>query len=138
MAKSRKTTLLTNLEVAVMCVIWDASPRPLTVREVVDELNRDRKKPLAYNTVQTILTILKDKGVARSRPGAGRAHEFRARLSPEEVPSSMVGDLVDRLFDGQAHALLLKLVEHESLSRAELLDLKQLIEHELEDEPEEP
>ncbi|MFO0983143.1 MAG: BlaI/MecI/CopY family transcriptional regulator [Planctomycetota bacterium] len=134
MAKQRKVAVLTNLEVAVMKVVWEAGGEPLTVREVVERLNQVRGRSLAYNTVQTILTILKDKGVVRSRPGPGRAFEFTARLSRDEVSTTMVDDLVARLFDGQAHPLLLKLVEHESLRREDLEALRRLIDKELHDE----
>jgi predicted transcriptional regulator len=136
MKARQRQTLLTNLELAVMRVVWKVAPEPLTVREVVDHLNRGRRKPLAYNTVQTMLTILKDKGVVESRAGAGRAHRFRARVSREEVSTSMVGDLVERLFDGNVQPLLLQLVGTETMNREELRRLKALIEHQLDDEAE--
>ncbi|MFG0318981.1 MAG: BlaI/MecI/CopY family transcriptional regulator [Planctomycetota bacterium JB042] len=132
--RKRKTTLLTNLELQVMRVVWDAEA-PLTVRDVVDRLNEGRRKPLAYNTVQTMLTILREKGVVESKAGEGRAHRFRARVSQEEVTTSMVGDLVERLFDGKVEPLLVQLVGNESLSRSDLEALKGLIENQLDDDP---
>ncbi|MEQ8765311.1 MAG: BlaI/MecI/CopY family transcriptional regulator [Planctomycetota bacterium] len=134
MTAKRKSTLLTNLELAVMRVVWAAHPEPLTVREVVDGLNEGRRKPLAYNTVQTMLGILRDKGVVEVRQGSGRAYVYRAKRSQEEVTTTMVGDLVERLFDGHVQPLLLHLVEQERLSRADLSSLKELIETQLDDE----
>lgn len=129
----RKTTLLTNLELAVMRVVWGAG-EPLTVRDVVDRLNEGRRKPLAYNTVQTMLTILREKGVVQSKAGEGRAHRFAPRVTRNEVTTSMVGDLVERLFDGNVEPLLVQLVGNESLSRTDLEALKGLIEDQLVDE----
>lgn len=129
----KPTTLLTNLELAVMRVVWTADG-PLTVREVVDRLNTGRRKPLAYNTVQTMLTILREKGAVTARPGPGRAHSFSPRVSQEQVSTSMVGDLVERLFDGQVAPLLVQLVGNESMSRDELRDLQSMIQDQLEDE----
>lgn len=117
-----------------MQVVWDVKPEPLTVRDVVERLNQGRRKRLAYNTVQTMLTILKEKGVVESQVGQGRAHRFRARVSREEVNTSMVGDLVDRLFDGNAQPLLVQLMGHESLDREQLERIKALIENQLDDE----
>ncbi len=134
MSTRRRTTLLTNLELAVMRVVWAAAPEPLTVRAVVDGLNEGRRKPLAYNTVQTMLNILRDKGVVECRRGTGRAFDYRSVRSQEEVTTSMVGDLVERLFDGHVQPLLLHLVEQERLSRDELASLKDLIEDQLDDE----
>ena len=59
----RKTILLTKLELEVMREVWDSHPVSLTARDVVDRVNRARSKPLAYNTVQTVLKILEDKRV---------------------------------------------------------------------------
>src|SRR5262249_36632746 len=105
----------------------------LTVRDVVEGLNRGRPRPLAYNTVQTVLNILRDKGVLRVRPGQGRAFVYAPKISREHVTTSMVGELVERLFDGRGQPLLLNLVERDELSRDELERLKRLIDERLDD-----
>jgi predicted transcriptional regulator len=81
---SGRGRILTPLELEIMRVVWDAAPEAVTAREVVDRLNAVRSKALAYNTVQTMLTILREKGVLASRPGKGRAHLHRARLAAPE------------------------------------------------------
>lgn len=129
----RKQVVLTNLELAVMRVVWQAQPEALRVREVVELLNARLPRPLAYNTVQTMLNILREKGVVRSRASTGRAYLYSARLSREEVSTSMVSDLVERLFDGRVEPLLVQLVENENLDRNELEQLKQIIETQLDD-----
>lgn len=130
----RKTILLTKLELEVMREVWDSKPVALTARDVVDRMNRSRSKPLAYNTVQTVLKILEDKRVVVSEPGPGRAHLFQPRVSRDQVSTSMIGDLVDRLYDGEVEPLLVHLVGNEKLSRTELIKLREIIEAQLEDE----
>jgi len=130
--RSSSPTLLTNLELEVMQVVW-RSPEPANVREVMDIVNQDRSRPLAYNTLQTMLTILRDKGVVVAEPGPGRAHVFRARLSRKEVTTHMVGDLVQRLFEGESKPLLLHLMDQENLSRDELRELRDAVERQLDD-----
>jgi predicted transcriptional regulator len=44
-----------DLEAAIMDVVW-AAAAPVRVREVAEQLNRDR--PLAFNTVQTVMENL--------------------------------------------------------------------------------
>jgi len=95
-----------------------------------------RGRPLAYTSVQTMLNILKKKGVLSSRPGPGRAHEYRSRVSRDQATESMTQDFVQRLFGGDAQPLLAHLLEHESVNRDELEGLKKLIEKELGDEVE--
>ena len=55
-----------DLEAAIMDVMW-AAGRPLRVREVADELNRNR--PLAFNTVQTVMENLFRKGWLNRQQG---------------------------------------------------------------------
>ncbi|HGY92410.1 MAG TPA: BlaI/MecI/CopY family transcriptional regulator [Planctomycetes bacterium] len=128
-----KRTLLTNLELELMRVIWSADANALTVREVTDLYTRRSKKPLAYTTIQTMLTILEKKKVVRVKKGSGRAHLYVARKTRDEVTTSMVDDLVDRLFDGRVEPLLVHLLDKEEVSREELQDLKRFIETRLHD-----
>lgn len=134
MSKNRKALVLTNLELDVMHAVWTDDGKPVTVREVVEKLNANRRKKLAYNTVQTMLTILKEKGAVRVKSGAGRAHLYVARRSRDEVTTSMVDDLVERLFDGRVQPLLVHLVEDATMSRDELKRLKSWIDEKLDDE----
>jgi predicted transcriptional regulator len=134
MTRERSKAVLTRLELEVMRGVWGAEAgRGLTVREVADRVNVGRRKELAYNTVQTVLNILRDKRVVRVRAGDGRAHLYQPRVSREQVTTSMVGELVERLFDGDVEPLLLNLVEREELSRAELEKLRRLIDERLDD-----
>lgn len=136
MARERGKVLLTKLELEVLRTFWAGDSAPeLTVRDVVDRVNVGRRKPLAYNTVQTVLNILRDKSVVKTRAGSGRAHLYQPRVSQEQVTTSMVGELVERLFDGRVQPLLLNLMEREELSRAELEKLRHLIDERLDDAP---
>lgn len=138
MAKKRAQALvLTNLELDVMQAVWAGGGEPVTVREVFETLNANRRKKLAYNTVQTMLTILKEKGAVRVKSGGGRAHLYLARRSRDEVTTSMVDDLVDRLFDGHVQPLLVHLVEDATMSRDELQRLRSWIDGKLVDDDEE-
>jgi predicted transcriptional regulator len=63
--------VLGPLEAEVMQVLW-ASDAALSVRAVLDELNRDRSSALAYTTVMTVLVRLAEKGIVlRERNGRG-------------------------------------------------------------------
>ncbi|WP_433042869.1 BlaI/MecI/CopY family transcriptional regulator [Dactylosporangium sp. CS-033363] len=62
-----------SLESDVMALLWAAGD-PLSPAQVQQRLDRD----LAYNTVQTILTRLLEKGQVRRRVNlnGGRGHEY--------------------------------------------------------------
>ncbi len=64
-------SMLGPLEAEVMAVLWQADV-PLSVREVVERLNRGRVAPLAYTTVMTVLSRLAGKGIlVREQQGRG-------------------------------------------------------------------
>ncbi len=127
---------LTDLELEVMRVVWDASPSAVTVREVAERLAAGAGRHLAYTTVQTVMNILRRKGALESRPGPGRAHEYRAGITRESATASMTEEFVARLFGGRAEPLLARLIEHESVDRSMLSELKRAIEEHLAEEDE--
>ena len=85
-----------SLESEVLAALWSAD-KPLTVGEVVDELHAD----LAYNTVQTILTRLHNKGAVH-REQAGRAHTFTPVLDDAGLAANRMRALLDKGVDQAA------------------------------------
>lgn len=66
------------LEGEVMAVVW-AAAEPVSVREVVDALNRGRREPLAYTTVMTVMSRLAEKHrLTRRKAGRGYLYEASA------------------------------------------------------------
>ncbi|HEX5402974.1 MAG TPA: BlaI/MecI/CopY family transcriptional regulator [Pseudonocardiaceae bacterium] len=68
-----------ELENEVLATLW-AADRPLNSREVQRALGAG----LAYNTVQTILVRLHEKGLAQ-RHADGRAHRYSPTKQPAEL-----------------------------------------------------
>lgn len=73
--------MLGPLEAEVMQAVWRAHA-PVSVREVLVELNRRRTPLLAYTTVMTVLTRLATKGIV-SREVDGRGYRYTAALPDE-------------------------------------------------------
>lgn len=116
-----------------MRAVWDAEPDPVRVRDVMEALNKRRRKPLAYNTVQTMLTILRTKGIVSLAKGGGRAHLYRARVSRAAASRHMVGDLVDRLFNGRVEPLLQQLIDEADMDPHQLQALRDWVDDKLRD-----
>jgi predicted transcriptional regulator len=70
--------VLGPLEAEVMRAVWRAS-RPVRVRDLVDQLNRSRRQPLAYTTVMTVMSRLVGKGVL-TRRREGRSYLYEAMV----------------------------------------------------------
>jgi predicted transcriptional regulator len=94
-----------DLEAAIMDVMW-AAAGPLRVREVADELNRSR--PLAFNTVQTVMEILFRKGWLDRRKD-GRAYRYVTVRSREDYVAGLMGEALAVAQDPAA--TLMRLVE---------------------------
>ena len=118
-------------ELDVLGVLWKRGPS--TVAEVRDAL----PAPLAYTTVLTILRNLEVKE-AVGHVEEGKAHRYFPMLTHSEAQQTIVGRVVDRLFDGNFESLLTHLVDARSLSRDELQRLHALLGESLEASGEEP
>ena len=102
---------LTGLEAVIMDCVWDLSKA--TVREVKERL--DGAKPMAYNTVLTMMRILRDKGFLASRRD-GRTDVYRPRVSREQMGRRNLHDVLERFFAGSPAALVSELLEAEDFS----------------------
>lgn len=94
-----------DLEAAIMDVMW-AAAGPLRVREVADELNQNR--PLAFNTVQTVMENLFRKGWL-NRQKSGRAYWYVTVRSREDYVAGLLGEALAVAQDPAA--TLVRLVE---------------------------
>jgi predicted transcriptional regulator len=83
-----KVRRLGELEAEIMDRLWNWG-RPATVREVVDDLNRER--PLAYTTVMTVADILFHKGLLR-REKERRAWLYEPTRSRESYTAALMAD----------------------------------------------
>jgi len=93
-----------DLEAAIMDVVW-AAGAPVRVREVSERLNRDR--PLAFNTVQTVMEILYRKGWLGRRKD-GRAYWYTAERSRDDYAAGLLAEALSAA--GDPAATLVRLV----------------------------
>ena len=115
MAKRQRKTQLSDLQLAVMRVLW--SRGEATTADVVADLAAERG--LAHTTVATLLTrVEKRGGVAQRRDG--RTWIYSAGMRETEVQRSMVADLVASLFGGDRTALVAHLVSTDEVSSGDL------------------
>jgi BlaI family transcriptional regulator, penicillinase repressor len=115
---------VSDAELEVLKVLWSVGPA--TVRDVAAALKKQRRR-LAYNTVLTLLTRLRDKGYVEADT-TGTAHQFSAVVTREDLLGSSLSALADRICDGTASPLVHALVRGQHLSRQELADLRKLLD----------
>ncbi len=108
-------TALGDLQHAIMRILWERGE--VSVTDVHTELLP--KRNLAFTTVATMLRKMEQKGVIAHR-SLGRRFLYRATVTRSEVRRSMVGQLIDRLFDGDTTALVMHLVDGHDIDPEEL------------------
>ena len=121
MARRKGTSQsLTPLELEVMQVLWRQGPS--NVQTVQQHLPSE----LAYTTVQTVLTVLYEKGRVR-RALNGRAYEYSPATSKDSVAGQTLKDLIRKLFGGSSEELVMSLVKTRQIDSAKLEELTRRI-----------
>ena len=114
----------TDGELEILRVLWAEGPAALST--VCESLRQQRD--VATTTVATMLRVMQDKRLVH-RQGSGRGALWAAAVTHKAAARSMVRKLVENVFDGSADRLVTHLVEGGQLSRKQLTELSQLIDH---------
>ena len=115
---------LGELQHAIMQVLWTRNEA--TVAEVHEALFDERG--LAPTTIATMLRKMEDKGVVAHRV-EDRHFVYQATVSEDAVRSTMVSELLDRLFAGDPAALVSHLVADHDIDEAEVERLRALLKN---------
>ena len=122
-------TSLGALQLAIMRVLWDEGEA--SAARVLEALPRQHRR--APTTIATMLTKMERKGVVAHRV-EGRVFVYRPTVSREDVHRTMVGDLMDRLFEGDVTAMVSHLLSESEIDTGELARLSRLIAERKRDE----
>lgn len=114
----------TDGELAILRVLWMDGPG--TVRDIHGKLQGERT--VGYTTVLKLLQIMTDKGLVR-RDESDRTHVYRAAASEDHTQKQLVRDLLDRAFGGSARKLILHALSARKSSRAELDEIRRLLDN---------
>jgi predicted transcriptional regulator len=123
----KKPPHLTEAELRLMNIVWQK--RQATVAEVAAALPKE--VDLAYNTVLTTLRILESKGYLRhAKAKDARAFVYRPAVDRIQATRDAVRHLLRRFFAGSPEALVLNLLEDETLGETEMKKIRKLLQHE--------
>lgn len=123
--RSRELPKPTDGELALLRVLWRRGPS--TVRQVLEELNREQPEESGYTTVLKLLQIMTEKGLVR-RNETERSHVYEAARAEEETQQQLVRHLLDRAFGGAAHKLVLQALSATPAGSQELAEIRNLLD----------
>jgi BlaI family penicillinase repressor len=112
----------TESELEILQLLWEFGP--LTVRELNDYLNKERK--VGYTTSLKMMQIMTEKGLL-SRDTDERSHVYSPLLHPEEVQSTMMDHILKTVFKGNRSTLVLQALGKHNASPDEISEIKSLI-----------
>lgn len=112
----------TDSELEILHLLWENGP--MTVRELNDKLNEQRK--VGYTTSLKMMQIMTEKGML-TRDTAMRSHVYSPLLMPEEVQSNILDHILKTVFMGDRSRLVLQALGDRRITSEELSELKTLI-----------
>ncbi len=126
MARMKKQKMgmnaLGNLEVDVMSIVWNL--KKATVKDVFEIMYERRR--LAYTTIMTVMNRLAVKGIL-AQDKSSVPYVYKPLVARDEMATSMVGEVVDRMLDGSAGTLVSYLLNRGKINKDEIKQLKALI-----------
>ncbi len=108
---------LTKAEEEIMQVLWQLESA--FVKDIIVEF--PEPKP-AYNTVSTIVRILKQKGFV-GHEGHGQSHKYFPTITKEEYTSTFMAGFVKKYFSGSYRQMVSFFTQQDNLSLNELEEL---------------
>jgi predicted transcriptional regulator len=123
MTPERKDTVPTDAELRILRVLW--AKGPATVRDVHEVLNAER--PAGYTTTLKLMQIMLDKRLV-TRDESERTHVYSAAVAERQTQRSATADLLGRLFDGSAAALMQQALSVKPSSREELRRIREMLD----------
>ncbi|QDV41139.1 Penicillinase repressor [Stieleria neptunia] len=108
----------TEREMEILKVLWEIQEG--SVRDVHELL--EPESGLHFNTIQTQLRIMDDKGLVEHRR-EGRTFVYRPQCTREDVSSRFI----KQVYDGAVNELMLNMLRSEKLSDKELQELESMI-----------
>src|SRR5215470_16962709 len=114
---------LSEAQLEIMHAVWDGGE--VTVTDVWNVLAR--RRPVARNTILTLIDRLEKKGWLKRRAD-GQTHYYTAAVPRAATLGQVVHRLIDAAFAGSADALVLALLEGRGVSAEEARRIRKLIE----------
>jgi BlaI family penicillinase repressor len=113
----------TPREMEILKVLWEQGPSSVrTVYRLLSVDKDQRAAGKAYNTVQTLMRIMEDKGLV-AHHAEGRTFVYKPCFSRDESAARYL----DRVFDGAADQLVQSLLRSEKIPSDELDRLQAMI-----------
>jgi len=118
-----QTSQPTQVELQILRVLWDAGSS--NVGEIHKSLMAE--KGTNYSTTVKMLSVMLDKGLVK-RDESTRPHVYRPVAPQKTTQQRMLRDLIQKAYNGSASSLVLQALSSQKASKAELAEIRQLLD----------
>lgn len=116
---------ISDSEWEIMKVLWKSSP--LSANEIIKELSGQKTwKP---KTVKTLINRLVQKNAVGYLQKEGRGYDYYPLIEEEESIQAETRSFLQRISSGALKPMLVHFLENESLSKADIQELKKILKN---------
>lgn len=115
----------TEVELQILRILWASGGS--TARQVHNELAAVEAKETTYSTTVKMLSVALEKGIVK-RDESVSPQVYRAAVSQQTTQRKMLGNLIDKVYDGSALSLVLQALGARKASLEELAEVRRLID----------
>ena len=117
------STQPTAAELEILRIVW--AIEPCTVGEVHARLVAE--KGTNYSTTMKMLSLMLGKGLL-VRDERASPHRYRARLTRNKARRSMLGELIEKVYEGSAMGVALQALSHSRATPEEIAEARALLD----------
>lgn len=122
MVRRQELPPLSAAQREIMEIVWDLGE--VSASEVCAILRK--RRPVARNTVRTLMERMEDKGWLTHR-AKGRTHRYSAVHDRRKTMGQIILQVLDQVCGGSPETLMAALLEHRGLKSAELARIEALL-----------
>ena len=115
----------TEVELQILRILWQSGGS--TAREVHNALAAAEAKETNYSTTVKMLAVMLEKGLVK-RDESASPQIFSAATSQKTTQRRMLGDLIDKVYDGSALSLVLQALSSRKATAGELSEVRRMLD----------
>lgn len=115
----------TSSELEILQILWKKGES--TVREVNEELSRERDTEVGYTTTLKLMQIMHEKGLVE-RDTSNRTHRYKALISQQDTSQGILQTMIDTVFNGSAAQLVMQALSNKTSSKEEIKKIKEYLD----------
>ena len=113
----------TDVELQILGVLWQLGPSP--VRDIHQRL--EAEKGTNYSTTVKMLAVMLEKGLVK-RDERAQPHVYRPALSRKGAGQKMLGEIIDKVYEGSTMSLVLQALSSTRATQEERDSVRQLLD----------